>query len=44
VDGRPKQNRWKTLTQLPVTTKESDALSKDLKQRGSGASASSAAP
>ncbi len=34
VDGRPKVNRWKTLKQLPATTPESDALSKDLKQRG----------
>ena len=34
VDGKPIQNRWKTMKQVPVTTKESDALSKDLKQRG----------
>ena len=34
VDGRPIQNRWKTLADVPASTKESDALSKDLKQRG----------
>jgi DNA-3-methyladenine glycosylase I len=34
VDGQPKINRWKAPRQIPVTTKESDALSKDLKQRG----------
>ena len=34
VDGKPIQNKWKTMKQVPVTTKESDALSKDLKQRG----------
>jgi DNA-3-methyladenine glycosylase I len=34
VDGRPKQNRWRTMADLPATTAESDALSKDLKSRG----------
>ncbi len=34
VDGRPKQNAWKSHKQVPVTTRESDAMSKDLKQRG----------
>jgi DNA-3-methyladenine glycosylase I len=34
VDGHPKVNRWKTKSQVPVTTLESDALSKDLKCRG----------
>lgn len=34
VDGTPIQNQWKTLRQLPATSPESDALSKDLKQRG----------
>jgi DNA-3-methyladenine glycosylase I len=34
VDGKPIQNKWKTLKQLPARSKESDALSKDLKQRG----------
>lgn len=34
VEGRPIQNQWKQASEVPVTTKESDALSKDLKQRG----------
>ena len=34
VDGRPKQNAFKTLKQVPATTPGSDALSKDLKKRG----------
>lgn len=34
VGGRPKINRWKTQSQVPATTPESDALSKDLKRRG----------
>jgi len=34
VGGKPKVNRWKTLSQLPATSKESDALSADLKRRG----------
>jgi len=34
VDGRPKVNKWRRLEQLPATSPESDALSKDLKQRG----------
>ena len=34
VDGKPKRNKWRLLTQLPCRTPESDALSKDLKQRG----------
>ncbi len=34
VGGKPKRNRWKTLNQVPATTAESDALSKDLKKRG----------
>lgn len=34
VDGAPVQNRWRTQTQVPATSKVSDALSKDLKQRG----------
>jgi DNA-3-methyladenine glycosylase I len=32
VGGRPKQNAWKK--QVPARTTESDAMSKDLKQRG----------
>jgi DNA-3-methyladenine glycosylase I len=34
VDGRPTQNRWKTHTRIPVETKQSRALSKDLTRRG----------
>jgi DNA-3-methyladenine glycosylase I len=34
VKGKPIQNRWKSLKEIPSTTKESDALSKDLIRRG----------
>lgn len=34
VDGRQKVNKWKRLDQLPATSKEADAFSKDLKARG----------
>lgn len=34
VNDKPIKNRWKTLVNIPVTTKESDAMSKDLKKRG----------
>jgi DNA-3-methyladenine glycosylase I len=34
VDGRPVVNRWRLLKQIPVTSKVSDAWSKDLKARG----------
>ena len=34
VAGRPRQNQWKTMRQIPTTTVESDAFSRDLKQRG----------
>ncbi len=34
VGGRPKLNRWKTTRQVPATSAESDALSRDLKKRG----------
>ena len=34
VDGKPKVNRWKRQQDVPATSKESDALSKDLKSRG----------
>jgi DNA-3-methyladenine glycosylase I len=34
VGGKPKLNKWKTLKQLPATSRESDALSKDLIKRG----------
>ena len=34
VGGKPKVNRWTRMSQVPATTPESDALSKDLKKRG----------
>lgn len=34
VGGKPIVNQWKTLGQIAPTTKESDALSKDLVKRG----------
>jgi len=34
VDGKPIVNRLKTLKDYPATSRESDVLSKDLKQRG----------
>ncbi|MEX2126487.1 MAG: DNA-3-methyladenine glycosylase I [Woeseia sp.] len=34
VDGRPKQNRLKRQTDIAATSPESDAMSKDMKQRG----------
>ncbi len=34
VGGKPLQNKRKDLSEVPVTTPESDALSKDLKKRG----------
>ncbi|MCK5331060.1 MAG: DNA-3-methyladenine glycosylase I [Candidatus Marinimicrobia bacterium] len=33
VDGQPKINKWKRMREIPVSTAESDAMSKDLKQR-----------
>ena len=34
VDGRPVQNAWRSLDELPATTQLAQALSKDLKNRG----------
>ncbi|MEO0410121.1 MAG: DNA-3-methyladenine glycosylase I, partial [Cyanobacteria bacterium P01_A01_bin.135] len=34
VEGRPIVNHWDTFEAVPVTTPQSDALSKDLKRRG----------
>lgn len=34
MGGAPKQNRWKTHADIPARTELSDALSKDLKERG----------
>jgi DNA-3-methyladenine glycosylase I len=33
-DDKPIQNKWKTMADVPATSKESDAISKDLKKRG----------
>ena len=34
VGGKPLQNRWNAMADVPATSPESEALSKDLKQRG----------
>lgn len=34
VNGKPIQNAWKSIKQIPTETTESQALSKDLKKRG----------
>jgi len=34
VDGRPKVNHWRSMKEVPARTPVSDALSKDLRQRG----------
>ncbi len=34
VDGRPIQNEWKSLVDIPAQTPESRVMSKDLKKRG----------
>jgi DNA-3-methyladenine glycosylase I len=34
VDGRPIQNQWRTLAELPATTPLAETISKDLKRRG----------
>lgn len=34
VGHRPIQNRWATMNEVPATSAESDAMSKDLKKRG----------
>jgi len=34
VEGRPIQNRFRRMQDVPATSKESDALSRDLRQRG----------
>jgi DNA-3-methyladenine glycosylase I len=36
VGGKPKVNRWRSTKQIPATSPESDAFSKDLKQHGFG--------
>lgn len=34
VGGKPRINRWKSLSQIPARTPQSDAMSKDLQRRG----------
>jgi DNA-3-methyladenine glycosylase I len=34
VDGKPVQNKWSAISEIPSKTKLSDAMSKDLKQQG----------
>jgi DNA-3-methyladenine glycosylase I len=34
VGGRPKQNSWQSLSEIPASTPESEAMSKDLRKRG----------
>jgi len=34
VGGKAKQNRWKKISDVPASTPESEAMSKDLKKRG----------
>jgi DNA-3-methyladenine glycosylase I len=34
VGGKPRKNSFKSVNEIPATTPESDAFSKDLKKRG----------
>jgi len=34
VGGRPRQNRFRSMADVPATSPESDAMSKDMKKRG----------
>jgi DNA-3-methyladenine glycosylase I len=34
VDGKPRQNKWRSIAEIPASTPQSDAMSKDLKRRG----------
>jgi DNA-3-methyladenine glycosylase I len=34
VGGKPKQNRWRSLAEVPARTAESEAMSRDLLRRG----------
>src|SRR3989442_9731050 len=34
LGGKPKQNRWRRMAQVPARTAESDAMSRDLQRRG----------
>lgn len=33
IGGKPKLNRWRNISEVPATTPESDAMSRDLKRR-----------
>jgi DNA-3-methyladenine glycosylase I len=34
VDSKPRQNTWRNMAEVPATTPESDAMSRELKRRG----------
>ena len=34
VDGRPLQNKWRSMQDMPTATPQSEAMSKELKRRG----------
>jgi DNA-3-methyladenine glycosylase I len=34
IGGKPKQNRWRKMSQVPARTTESDTMSRDLSRRG----------
>ncbi|WP_435628039.1 DNA-3-methyladenine glycosylase I [Candidatus Ferrigenium straubiae] len=34
VEGKPRQNAWRSLTEVPVSTPQSEAMSRELKRRG----------
>jgi DNA-3-methyladenine glycosylase I len=34
VGGKPRRNRWKSMSEVPASTPQSDAMSKSLKARG----------
>lgn len=34
VDGKPKHNRWRSIRQIPATSKEAEAMSRALVERG----------
>ncbi|HSN74954.1 MAG TPA: DNA-3-methyladenine glycosylase I [Anaerolineae bacterium] len=34
VGGRPRQNSWRSLAEIPASTPESEAMSQDLRKRG----------
>ncbi len=34
VEGLPRQNRWRSVAEIPAATPESEVMSRDLKQRG----------